>query len=540
MTTSTAEKRYSYLSRKRASYLRRAQACAALTIPSLIPINSDRNDDSDFETPYQSIAARGVNNLASKLMLALLPTNAPFFKLCVDTEEMKKKGEVEELDGEMKVELERGLAKVERAVIEEIAGTSDRVVLFEALKHLIVGGNALLFVDPEGGMKCYHLHNYVVRRDGRGEPMEIILKEYVSEFDIPERTLIELRSKCGEEQGQQSESRGKEEEEHVLYTHLIREQERWTIRQEIKGITVDGSEGTYPLDAMPWIPMRLLSVSGSDYGRSYVEEYYGDIVSLDGLSKALLEGTAAAARVIFLLSPNSTTRETDIAEAPNLGIVIGNKADIEALQVNKYADFRVARETCLGIEQRLEHAFILNSVIQRNAERVTAEEIRQMIEDLETALGGVYSLLAIEFQLPYITCRLKQFSKKGRIPQLPKSLVKPIIITGVEALGRGNDLEKLNTMITIMTKTLGEGALQYINTQTLITRLCTSLGIDTDGLVLTEDEVSESRNQMQTQQSMNAIAPNMVNAAGQFLKANPEMLSGAMMPMMQQQQQQEQ
>ena len=473
-------------------------------------------------------------------MLALLPTNAPFFKLCVDTEEMKKKGEVEELDGEMKVELERGLAKVERAVIEEIAGTSDRVVLFEALKHLIVGGNALLFVDPEGGMKCYHLHNYVVRRDGRGEPMEIILKEYVSEFDIPERTLIELRSKCGEEQGQQSESRGKEEEEHVLYTHLIRERERWTIRQEIKGITVDGSEGTYPLDAMPWIPMRLLSVSGSDYGRSYVEEYYGDIVSLDGLSKALLEGTAAAARVIFLLSPNSTTRETDIAEAPNLGIVIGNKADIEALQVNKYADFRVARETCLGIEQRLEHAFILNSVIQRNAERVTAEEIRQMIEDLETALGGVYSLLAIEFQLPYITCRLKQFSKKGRIPQLPKSLVKPIIITGVEALGRGNDLEKLNTMITIMTKTLGEGALQYINTQTLITRLCTSLGIDTDGLVLTEDEVSESRNQMQTQQSMNAIAPNMVNAAGQFLKANPEMLSGAMMPMMQQQQQQEQ
>lgn len=540
MTTSTAEKRYSYLSRKRASYLRRAQACAALTIPSLIPINSDRNDDSDFETPYQSIAARGVNNLASKLMLALLPTNAPFFKLCVDTEEMKKKGEVEELDGEMKVELERGLAKVERAVIEEIAGTSDRVVLFEALKHLIVGGNALLFVDPEGGMKCYHLHNYVVRRDGRGEPMEIILKEYVSEFDIPERTLIELRSKCGEEQGQQSESRGKEEEEHVLYTHLIRERERWTIRQEIKGITVDGSEGTYPLDAMPWIPMRLLSVSGSDYGRSYVEEYYGDIVSLDGLSKALLEGAAAAARVIFLLSPNSTTRETDIAEAPNLGIVIGNKADIEALQVNKHADFRVARETCLGIEQRLEHAFILNSVIQRNAERVTAEEIRQMIEDLETALGGVYSLLAIEFQLPYITCRLKQFSKKGRIPQLPKSLVKPIIITGVEALGRGNDLEKLNTMITIMTKTLGEGALQYINTQTLITRLCTSLGIDTDGLVLTEDEVSESRNQMQAQQSMNAIAPNMVNAAGQFLKANPEMLSGAMMPMMQQQQQQEQ
>ena len=34
--------------------------------------------------PYQGIGARGVNNLASKLSLALMPPNSPFFRFMVE------------------------------------------------------------------------------------------------------------------------------------------------------------------------------------------------------------------------------------------------------------------------------------------------------------------------------------------------------------------------------------------------------------------------------------------------------------------------
>ena len=74
---------YSKLEINRETYLERARDCAKLTIPTLFPDKSV-NAATEFQTPYQSIGARGVMNLASKLMLALFPPHAPFFRLSVD------------------------------------------------------------------------------------------------------------------------------------------------------------------------------------------------------------------------------------------------------------------------------------------------------------------------------------------------------------------------------------------------------------------------------------------------------------------------
>ena len=42
------------------------------------------------------------------------------------------------------------------------------------------------------------------------------------------------------------------------------------------------------------------------------------------------------------------------------------------------------------------------------------EEIRYMASQLETALGGVYSLLSQEFQLPLVQLLMKRMSKAKR------------------------------------------------------------------------------------------------------------------------------
>ena len=523
-----AESRYSELKSDRDQYLNRARACARLSIPSLIPDNGEKK--GDFPTPYQSLAARGVNNLASKLMLSLLPANAPFFRLIIDNAKVKEMEEGGE-EQEMKAEIDRGLAKIERAVVAEIASTSDRVVLFEALKHLIVGGNALLHVAPEGTIRCFHLDRYVVKRDAQGNILEIIVEEAISPTMLSSELRAAIRSKP---EGQQ-----KEEKNVVIYTHIERTAKKWTVYQETHGAVIAKSQGSYPLDACPWIAMRLIRVDGEDYGRSYVEEYYGDIKSLDGLMQAIIEGSAAAAKVLFMVHPNSTTRERDLAEAPNLGFVVGSRGDVDVLQIEKYGDFRIARETALSIEQRLAHAFILNSAIQRNGERVTAEEIRKMVEDLEAALGGVYSLLAVEFQLPYVTCKLRQLQKKGKLPALPKDLIKPAIVTGIEALGRGNDKDKLEEFVSILAKGVGQQALQNINLEGFITRLCTAMGIDTEGLIISQADVEQQQNaQMQNQQAqenIKALGPKAMDMFGGMMEQNPEMLQalGQQMPLTQ-------
>ena len=78
----TAKERYLKLKENRAKFVDRAQECSELTISSLIPPDGFSNS-SKLYNPFQSVGARGVNNLASKLLLLLLPPNSPFFRLSV-------------------------------------------------------------------------------------------------------------------------------------------------------------------------------------------------------------------------------------------------------------------------------------------------------------------------------------------------------------------------------------------------------------------------------------------------------------------------
>ena len=133
---------------ERESYLRRSRDASALTIPFLVPPEG-HSANTQYSTPYQSIGARGVNNLASKLLLALLPPNSPFFRLVIDKFALKE--EADQMDASLKTELEKGLAEVERAVQAEVETSAIRVGVFEALNQLIVSGNVLLYVPDQGG-----------------------------------------------------------------------------------------------------------------------------------------------------------------------------------------------------------------------------------------------------------------------------------------------------------------------------------------------------------------------------------------------------
>ena len=125
-----------------------------------------------------------------------------------------------------------------------------------------------------------------------------------------------------------------------------------------------------------------------------MEEYLGDLRSLEALTQAIVEGSAAAAKVLFLVRPNGTTRINTLAKSPNGAIVQGDVNDVSTLQLQKSQDFRIALDTITQVRDRLSFAFLLNSSVQRNAERVTAEEVRFMAQELESALSGDYSVLS--------------------------------------------------------------------------------------------------------------------------------------------------
>lgn len=535
-TVSLLERQYTHLSTKREAFLSRARKCSALSIPSLIP--PSEGDNGSLPHPWQALAARCVNNLASKLMIALLPPNMPFFRLVVQG--VDNSNEEEQQDAAFKSEVERGLSKIERIVVEHSAASSDRVVVHEALKHLIVGGNAMLFAPGRSKpTRCFHLRDYVVKRAPNGEVLKIIVKESLAYGSLPDKVKALVKDNPNNQQTGKWDGNMADGDSNFntvdVYTGIERNQaaQRWDIRQECRGVLVPDSDGTYPIDACPWIPMRFIRVDGEDYGRSYVEEYYGDISSLDALYQALIEGSAALAKVVFLLNPNSTTRAEDLAQAPNLGFVTGLRDDVGVLQLEKYADFRIAKEMVTELERRLSHAFILNSAIQRDGERVTAEEIRRMVEDLEAALGGVYSLMAVEFQLPYVKVRLKQLEEEGILPELPQGLVKPTIVTGVEALGRGNDKTKLIELGQAIQSVMGAEAMaRLINPTEYLRRLITASGIEEQGLLIDPQELQQGQEQAQIMGLVEKLGPEAIRTMGSMAQNDPRAAQAALEPVM--------
>ena len=522
----------------RESYLNRARECAKLTIPTLLK-DQGSNWATTFQTPFQSIGARGVNHLASKLLLTLLPPNSPFFRLTIDD------FDIEELVGsEQRGAVEEGFAKIERSAMNEIETEAYRVPVFEALKHLITTGNCLLYLPEDGGMRVFHLDRYICKRDPMGNHLYIITKESLDAKTVPENARVALGLPSPQELSPESPDKPYE-----LFTYVCNKGKYWHIHQEIGTTVIPESYGKFPIDKNPFIALRFSRVDGESYGRGLVEEYLGDLKSLEALSQAIVEGSAAASKVLFLVRPNGTTRIKTIADAPSGAIVQGDSNDVSTLQVEKFNDFKISQDMARDIQERLAAAFLLNSSVQRNAERVTAEEIRFMAQELESTLGGVYSVLSQEFQLPLINILLGKMVKQKKMPKFPKESVKPQIVTGMEALGRGQDLNKLSQFLEYLTPLGPEVLSQKLNIDDYMDRLGASLGIDTGGLIKTDEQIQQEQaeaqqaqqaqmeQQQQAQMQADVIkgaTPNMVKGMNEQMANNPEMAEAMQEAMTQQ------
>ena len=225
------------------------------------------------------------------------PPQTTFFKLQIRDDKLG-----EELDPQIRSELDLDLsfAKIERMVMDYINASNDRVVIHEAIKHLIVGGNSLIYMG-KNGLKHYPLNRFVVNRDGDGNVIEIVTKELINKACLFKILNPMLLARVVVLNG----TSGTIDEDVEVYTYV----QAWTARvvggmaSRVHDVMIPGSRSTAPKNASPWLVLRFNSVDGEEYGRGRVEEFLGDIKSLEALSQALVEGSAAAAKVVFLVSP---------------------------------------------------------------------------------------------------------------------------------------------------------------------------------------------------------------------------------------------
>lgn len=511
MENSSAAARYARLASDRTIFLDTARDCAKLSLPYLLTPTGVVNGQK-LPTPWQSIGAKGANVMASKLMLSLFPVTATFFKLQINDGKLASDPS---LDVKIKSEIDLSLSKMERVIMQHIAESQDRVILHQAMKHLIVTGNVLVYMGSSG-VKLYPLDRYVVCRDGEGQPTEIVTVESINRQFLPEKFQKPKSgiNRVDDNTATPSIDVTVGEDEAAVYTWAKLQDGQWRWRQEVDGEIIEDSYGKAPKTQTPWLPLRFNIVDGEDYGRGRIEEYLGDLKSLEGLMQAMVEGSAASAKVVFLVSPSATVKPSTLAKAGNGAIIQGRQEDVSVVQVAKQADFASAYQMITQLTQRLSEAFLILTV--RQSERTTAEEIRATQQELNEQLGGIYGNLTTELLQPYLQRKLFVLQRSKILPKLPKGVVFPTVIAGIEGIGRGQDRESLMMFLQTVSQALGpEAMMKFVDPEEAIKRLAAAQGIDTVKLVKTADQRQQEEQQMRQQMTQASL----MNQAGQLAKA---------------------
>ena len=482
---------FNRLDTRRTGKIQRAQDCSRLTVPGLFP-EEGFSETMELPDVFSSLPARGVMSLSSRMVSAIYPLNqAPFFNFELDQAFVPQ--------GADPTETMSSLSRLDRKIMDKLSSTNLRQELFVLFQHLIVVGDALFECLDDYNFRIHRLDQYVVCRYPDGRVKRIILREWVDPEAVPEDwPEVDTHNRHDE-----AYSNGPTSDHLPFYTDILwdSDEKKWYVTKEYCGVVVD--EGTY--DINPYIPQSWSRVAGEDYGRSLVEEHIGDIRTLETITKALVEAAVANSEFRIGVDPSGFTEVSDLQETSNGDFVPARAVDVFPIQLLKQIDIGPMAEVRQDLTQQIGRTFLLQSSVQRTGDRVTATEIREVAQELDQALGGIFSGLARDIQIPIVKRAMVLMARDQLVPKELMKLIQgggPLSLkvrTGLEALNR----EVTNSQLAQWAQVVGQmQAVQpYIDWYGWAIKWTSSFGLEPVGLVKTPQQLQEEQ-QQQAQQSL--------------------------------------
>ena len=137
-------------------------------------------------------------------------------------------------------------------------------------------------------------------------------------------------------------------------------------------------------------------------------------------------------------------------------------------------------------------------------------------QELSEQLGGIYGNLTTTLLQPYLNRKLSALSKAKKLPALPKNLVFPTVVAGINGIGRGQDRQALMEFVGTLGQSMGpEAIMGFINPGEFIKRLASASGIEYLGLVKSEEQLAQEKQEAQQQQMQQQVMGQM----GQLAKS---------------------
>jgi len=496
--------------------LRTARECAALTKPWIQPpIGHDQGQQ--LPDTEQSLGARGIANLEGRLLLALYPPAQQWFRFELNPE---IKNHPDSVPG--------GLAQIqqweqelfEQAVIIQtkfesidIDRRSRRRSGFRsrkrmALSQLMITGDVLEQLTTDWRLKIFRRDQYVTKRDSAGDVLLHVISEKIDPLGLPpdkfEKTGLSM-----------DESMPIDKRLQTIYTMVNWQplSKRWLVEQEVNGNIIAHDDPRLS----PYFSTAFDLAPGENYGRGFVESLLGDLRSHNALRRAKLDHAGLASKMLFGVDLGSRVTESDLTQQSGgffrCKVAGGHIQDVGTLKIEKIADFSVVQAADDAIRSDLAKAMMVESEIQPRGERVTAEQIRRIALELEGALGGTYTPIADDQQIPLIQKAIEQARSQKLIQPIPEHATRVALLTGLAALSTQVKLGQMLTYAQIVQQ-LGPELQKKIDLRVMADILARWSGINEPGLIKTNEQLEAENAASQRQAIEMATAQQAIQSAG--------------------------
>lgn len=494
---------YEKLKRQREPFLTRAKDYSRMTVKQLLDKDENSKGSEAKTHGYTSLGAKLVNHLANKVVQTLFPLGHNFF-VPVPNAQIKEEMKAQGIDEK---NLSPMMLEVSRQGRELLPHLQDRQSMIELAKHLIITGNMGVFYPQQGRSILIPLSDYVVQRDPQQNIIKFIWKQ--------QKAFGKLNAKSRNAYLKHKQKPKFDDKVDVFTGAMLLPSGDYRFVQQVSDVTVISTE--LPAYKMPFDALRWSKTVNEDYGHSHVEEHAADLFSYRFLTKCMSKGIALMCDVKFLVRGGETNIE-HLMKSDTGEYIAGNMEDIGILQLGKFADYSQVQAVREEFKRELGQAFLMNSAVRRDAERVTTYELRLDAAELESTMGGIYSLLAEEWQKPLARRILVRIN-----PTLARHS-DSAIVTGLETLGKAGELEKIAQFGQLMQLPAAwpQGVQARIKWGDYAQVVSTSIALETPWLMNDEEFAEQQQQQqqaMQEQQMQQGMADAIPTAVQPFAQA---------------------
>lgn len=488
--------RWNELHTKRSGFMRRLRGYASTTLPVLLLPDSIDQTNTSIQYDWTSVGAQAVNNLANRFALNLFRPGVPFFRL--DASPSLQRQLVE--GGANPTQLREILVEAEQQGMRVMDREALRPEIVSAFEQLIVLGNTLM--DTEDDLSFTNIDNYVVRRSLKGKAVEILTHFKVLKDELEDDIAGLIPHK--------------RDDDYIEYVkHYQLKGGTWELKQYVDQYYVPGKDQTWKEAVFPLHPLTWRLAKGQHYGTGLVEDYSGDFSTLSNLSESEVKLALLMSDYRWLVSYSSGTNIEDFKRTRTGDAMMGKQEDVSIVSAGQMGqNLQYVSASADKVIRRIGAGFMLGTAVTRDAERVTAEEMRQQAQELEVALGGAYSRLAVDMQLPIVAYLMAKVQVK-----VGNTSIQPTIVTGMDALSRNAEAQQLDAFIQRVStmNNIPDDVRARLKLGEILSTMAAASGLPSTRFVLNDQEAAQAQQAAQAQATEAAATQGLVDAGSKAI-----------------------